>query len=384
MAFKYFPLSDTQVQVRKPAWDGLMNKEAFGWAAVMSCPKPDVDQISRHFPITEEIPLVGPVGSNPEWDNMIRKQIRSLHLNAMSVYEDDTYPAISIPRSIHGQSQCIAQIFGCDLIEQESEPGLYYPVPWIQSPKDIKRMKLRSIDGSLLGRAIEFAAYARAVTNSELAIRNPVMTGPIDSANYILGTMKLMQWIYDEPKALHELLEQITEIIIETITRLQTAAGGTLCPDHCTCLPCGYTINSEIRSLISLSMYNEFESPYLRRISKACGPYMIHSCGTWEQMLPVDMQDDNLVLIHFQTKEMDLKKVYDHTHGKLSMYVGESINLSDKYLWPCEADFYRYMMCAFPEVVPLSFSIKDMDSYLQVEEKCQGGTDGMFHWRIAV
>ena len=383
MDFCFFPLNDVQTSVRKPAWDGLSNRRSFGWAAIMGCPKPDIEQISESFMKAEEIPLTGPVGSRPEWDQIISKQVRDLHLGAMSRYEDDTFPAISIPRSIHGQSQCIAQVFGCDMIEQAAEPGLFYPVPWIQSPADLNKIKLRTVEESLIGKAIEFAQYARAVTNGALAVRNPVMTGPIDSANYILGTMKLMQWIYDEPRALHELLEQITNVMIEIIHKLQKAAGGELCPDHCGCLPRGFNLCSEVRSLLSASMFEEFEAPYLRRIGRQCGPYMIHSCGTWERTLPIDMQDENLMMVNFQTKEMNLKTVYEYTQGKLSMYVGESINLGERYLWPSETDFYRYLMSAFPAEVPLSFTIKDMNCYLQAQEELNGGTAGMFHWRIA-
>jgi len=354
----------------------------FGWAAIASCPKPDSAQIGGRFIKSEEIPLYGPAGSRPEWDASIRQQVRDLHISALSRYEDDAYPAINIPRSVHGQSQCIAELFGCELIEQVSEPGLFYPVPWIQKPADLARINLKPIESSLIGQAIEFAEYAYAVTKGELAIRNPVMTGPIDGANYILGTMQLMHWIYDEPEALHELLEQITRIIIDVVIRLNSKTDGTICPDHGSCLPRGFALCSEVRSLLSVSMYEEFESPYLRRIGKACGPYMIHSCGTWERMLPVDIKDENLVMVNFQTKEMNLKKVYDYTQGQLSLYVGESINLGDQYTWPCETDFYRHLMSAFPEAVPLSFSIKDMDKYLQAQEELHGGTAGMFRWRI--
>jgi hypothetical protein len=382
MSFGFFPLNDTQVKIRKPAWEGLAARRPFGWAAVMDCPKPDIEQLCNAFMSIDEIPLSAPSGSNLEWDAIIRKQVHDLHLSAMSRFEDDTYPAIGIPRSIHGQSQCIAQIFGCKMLEQAGEPGLYYPVPWIKKPGDLSRLRLRSIEESMIGRAIEFAEYARAVTGGALAIRNPVMTGPIDGANYILGTMLLMQWIYDEPKALHELLEQITEMIISIVHRLQEAAGGELCPDHCTCLPHGFALCSEVRSLLSAGMYEEFESPYLRRIGQKCGPYMIHSCGTWERVLPIDMKDENLMMVNFQTKEMDLEKVFEYTQGKLSLYVGESINLGERFLWPRETDFYRYLMSAFPKMVPLSFSIKNMDSYLQAQQELQGGTEGMFKWRF--
>jgi hypothetical protein len=382
MAFAYFPLNENQVQIRKRAWEGLMGKHPFGRAAIMNCPKPDLEQLSQNFTPADDIPLAGPAGSMPEWDDMIRRQICDLHLGAMSRYEDDSYPAINIPRIVHRGGQGFAEIFGCEIIGQGNDPNLFYPVPWIRNPSDLAKMKLRPPEDSWIGRAIEFAAYARAVTANSLAIRNPVMAGPIDNALLVLGTMQLMHWIYDEPAALHEFLEIITDVLIDVVHRLQNATGGALCPDHCWCLPHGFALCSEVRSLLSVSMFEEFEAPCLRRIGRECGPYMIHSCGTWERTLPIDMQDENLVLVNFQTKEMNLEKVYAYTQGRLSLYVGESINLGDRYLWPCETDFYRYLMTAFPEEVPLSFSIKDMYGYLQAQEETGGGTAGMFRWRI--
>lgn len=51
------------------------------------------------------------------------------------------------------------------------------------------------------------------------------------------------------------------------------------------------------------------------------------------------MDDPNLMLINFQTKEMNLKKVYEATRGNLSMLVGRSINLAEKYLSRTKSPF---------------------------------------------
>lgn len=378
MAFEFFALDSAQVQARSGAWEGLSNRRAFGWAAVNACPHPDLQEIDSLVPPLEEIPLTGPVGSMPEWDQIIRQQVRELHLHARSRYQDDSYPSLAIPRDVHGQSQGIAQLYGCTMVEQTTEPGLYYPEPWIQSPTDLAKLTRVPLEQCMTGRAIDFAAYAHEVTGGELAVRNPVTTGPIDSANYILGTMQLMQWIYDAPQALHDLLAQITESIVDIIHRLQAATGGMLCPDHCVCLPRGFALCSEVRHLLSADAYAEFEAPYLRSIGQQCGPYMIHSCGTWERMLPLDMTDDNLMMVHFQTREMNLKKVWEHTQGQLSLYVGPSVDLSETYTWPSETDFYRHLMSAFPQSVPLSFSIGNLQSYMTAQQELQGGTAGMF------
>ncbi|MEK9137750.1 MAG: uroporphyrinogen decarboxylase family protein, partial [Bacteroidota bacterium] len=43
----------------------------------------------------------------------------------------------------------------------------------------------------------------------------PVMTGPFDTVNYLLGTTTLMEWVYTEPLVVHGLLDKVTAVIIE-------------------------------------------------------------------------------------------------------------------------------------------------------------------------
>lgn len=381
MSFKYFPLTPYQVNKRKDAWEGLSHRRAFGRAAVVVYNRSDEDEISNTFIPEEEIPLVSLARSMPEWDKEIRKQVRALHVASLSKYQDDSFPALGIPRTVHGQSQTLAEIFGCRLIPQESEQDLFFPVPWIETASDVDRINLKPVEKCLYGKAIEFAKYAHEATNGELSIRNPVMTGPIDTANYILGTMRLMEWIYEEPEALHRLIEKITNVLIDIIKKLQAASGGKLCPDCSSCLPYGFALCSEVRHLISTEVYNEFESPYLRKIGRECGSYMFHSCGTWERMLEIDTADPNLMLINFQSKEMDLEKVYEITRGNLSLGIGISVSLAEKYLWPDDASFFRHLMTVFPEPVPIEFGIKDIEGYLAVQTEMKGGTSGMFRWK---
>lgn len=385
MEFKYYPLEGSETNRRKTAWEGLAKKQAFGRVAIcINGRVPDFIEIEPHIIPADEIPLQLPAGKYPEWDFNIRNQLRNLQFNALSNYQDDTFPAISIPRHIHGQSQGLAEAFGCSLIPQDPQEGLYYPVPSIHSIKDIDNLKIKPTDEILYGRSIEFAEYARLVTDGQLSVRNPVMTGPIDTANYILGTMKLMEWIYDEPDTLHRLLFMITDNLISTIWKLQAAVEECLCPDHSFCITKGFALCSEIRSLISSEAYNEFEAPYLKQIGEACGPFMIHSCGTWERTLNSVLENTKIMMINFQIKEMDIQKIITITKGNLSMKIGRSINLGEKYTWKDAASFFRHVIKNLPEVVPLEMDINtdDINTFINVQSELHGGKSGMFKWRL--
>ena len=376
MGFNYFTLSSEQLAKRKVVWDGLTGKKPFGRLAAYYMQHPDSEEVGHDIPPADEIPLTGPAGKMPEWDKAIKEQVRNLSIKALSQYQDDTFPALVIPVS-YGQSQALAEPFGCRLIPQETEKDLFMPVPWIESAPDVDRIKVAPIENGLYWNAIEFTKYALEVTDGQLSIRNPVMTGPIDTANYILGTMGLMEWIYEEPEALHKLLRMITEMLIDTIKKLQKSANYKLCPDTGKCVDMGFSLCSEIRHLISADVYKEFEAPYLRQIGKACGQYMFHSCGTWERMLETDLEDPNLMMANFQSKEMDLEQVYKITRGRLSISVKASADLHERYLWPDESSFFRYLLTVFPEPVPLEVHVVDAKSFVAVQSELNGGSFGM-------
>lgn len=378
MSFNYFPLTPKQVEKRKIAWDGLAEKKAFGRVAYCLMAYPDAEELKKEIIPEEQIPLAIQAENRPDWDIEIRKMIYWNMVDAFSRYPSDAYPSLLIPRPVHGQSQGLAEALGCTLVPQESEQGLYFPVPWIESAADVDKIKVKPIKDCLYGKAIEFAGYAYAACNGQLPVRNPVMTGPIDTANYVLGTMRLMEWVYEEPQALHKLLDIITEILISIIKALQKVTEGNLAPDHGNCLKSGFALCSEVRHLISAEIYNEFEAPYLRRIGQVCGKYVIHSCGTWERTLKTDMSDPNLMMVHFQCKEMDLGKVYEITGGRLSLSAASSINLDERYTWPDEKSFFTYVMSVLPEPIPLLLRINDISQFLEALKETGGGTSRMF------
>ena len=357
MAYNYFPLSANQVARRKTVWDGLSQKKPFGRPAIVYSNIWDWGQIEKEIQPADQIPLTGPTGKNPAWDKHIRAELRNMQIVAASRFQDDRFPHLSMPRHIHGESQGLAEIFGCKLLPQNKEGTFFYPVPSIESAADVDRLKLASLDDCLYLKTVEYAQYAIEVTDGQLYISNPVMTGPVDTANYILGSMRLMEWVYDEPKALHKLLQMITDVLITIIHRLQKATGNRLCPDSSFCMDTGYGLCSETRDLMSMESVREYESYYLRQIGDACGPYVFHGCGSWERTLPDVIADPNLMMINFQSKEMDLEKVRDLTNGKVSLSIGLSTGLDDRYIWPDEASFIKHLVSVFTQPVPIELAL---------------------------
>jgi len=139
-------------------------------------------------------------------------------------------PALDVPRFVHGQSQGICDIFGVSVSKQPD--GYYFVCPFEGGANAVDKIKPRPISESMYWGAVEWVRHARRATSGCFPFRNAVMCGPLDLANYLLGTTRLMEWLYTEPETVHRLLHKITDVIIDTVRALREAAGGTLHPLH--------------------------------------------------------------------------------------------------------------------------------------------------------
>ena len=379
--FSYYPLDAAEHARRTPIWEACIARRACGEAAVVLAGIPDWEECAAQVMPKEDIPLQKTPGSLPWLDGRIRGQLHYLHTIERSRCKGDTYPALEIPRNEYGQSQALAEIFGCRLTEVAAQPGLLHPEPYTQK-SEVLKIKPRPLKDCLYYKSIEFARYMHQAVGGEVAIHCPVLTGPMDTANYVLGTTRLMEWVYDEPEALHALLNMITDTLIEIILLYQQAVEGHTASFLVSCVNGGYLICSEVRHMISDDTHREFELPYLKRIGAACGPYAIHTCGCFERTLRSAMEDPNLFAADFQTKETDLVAAIAETRGQLTLNVRMSGHVGEEYLWPNDEGYYRHLMTDIVEPIPLNFAVYDIETYRRVQEAFGGGVSGMFRRRI--
>ena len=351
-------------------WDALWRNEPIGRIAVAVAPgKERLDEAGKacaDLPLPE--PDRKPAGWTDRWRESLLDEIAAIH--ARMQLPGDFCPAVNVPGFLHGQSQGICDLFGARV---EPRPdGLFFVHPLSTNAEGIEALSPRPIAESMYWGAVEWIRYARAATNGLLGFRNPVMTGPLDTANYLLGTMGLMEWMYGEPKALGRLLEKITDVIVRMIRALRDAAGGELYPETFYCMRGGFTLCSECRSLLSLEHYEQFEAPYLRRIGEEVGDYGIHSCGSWERTLPSGVDDPNLRAMHGQVRENDLDLLCRLSAGRMTLGIWHSENLSERYIWPDMMDFYAHVLATTPPGQPIETQVREDDVPFLNETHCHG------------
>jgi hypothetical protein len=312
--------------------------------------------------LVDDEPADHPGGWTPEWRESLVREVSCLL--AGKQLPGPWVPALNVPRFVHGQSQGICDLFGASVERQPD--GNFFVQPLAADAAAIDRIRPRAREESMYWGAVEWIRYARRVTRGRFEFRNPVMCGPLDLANYLLGTTRLMEWVYTEPATVHRLLDKTTGVIVDMFGAVKDAAAGNLHALHFGCIANLFDMCSECRSLVSAATFEEFDAPYLRRIGEAHGAYGIHSCGSWERTIEASLRDPNLKGMNGQVRENDLRELCKLADGRVVLSIGPSSDLDERYTWPDRAGFLEHVLQSVPPDQPVEIRIDEgeMDQYL--------------------
>lgn len=356
--------------VANPAWDMLWQKQSPGHLAVACMTSRErVERLKSTFRINlGKEPSTGQPRSEA-WREFLTE---NLYFNAAQMSLPGDYcPALDVPGFAHGESQGMCDLFGAKV--ELLPDGHHYVHPLPPVPQVIDELVSAPVASSQYWQAVEYIRYARTATRSTLPFHNPVMTGPLDTANYLLGTTTLLEWLYTEPETVHKLLEKITNVMIDFITAIRQATEGTLCSHHLRCVRGGFDVCSEMRSMISTQMYEQYEAPCLRRIGNTLGPFSAHSCGNWEGTIDSMLRDQNFRAMNGQIRENELASLCRLTAGRLTLSIGRSVDVHKRFLWPDRTTYYRHILETVPEGQPFELTLEAEEDIAQWSE---------LHWQI--
>jgi len=169
--------------------------------------------------------------------------------------------------------------------------------PLLKSPADVARLRLPdpNRDG-WMPRVL--AAIDYAVAQDDLPVGLTDMQGPLDTAGQLCGQAQLYQWMYTEPRLVHDLMSLITEAFIGWVKAQKQHIGEG--PDWSYGLQgafspgCGVWESDDDLVLVSAPLYREFVAPYVSRIFTAFGGGSIHFCGKGAYHLETFRQIDHL------------------------------------------------------------------------------------------
>lgn len=340
---------------RGKVWDTLWARQSIGRFAMAVTPAEAQMARAREacagLKLREDAAL--PSRWAPKWREHLLQDLGNI--SAQMEMPGDGFVGLSICRDFHGQSQGIADLFGARV---EAQPdGNYYVHPLPPDPVAVAALKPRPLEESLYWGAVEYVRYARQATGGMLPVRAPVMTGALDTANYLLGSTVVMEWVYTEPQALKALLATLTDTLARMQLALQEAAGGRLDPQLVWCMRGGPDICSELRAIISADIYEKFEAPCVRELGRRVGPLVVHSCGDWARTVPSACADPNVRAMNGGSREVDVAALCRLAAGRMTLSVYPSRNCHEHLLWPDNESFWNHVLETVPPTQPFELSL---------------------------
>jgi hypothetical protein len=216
--------------------------------------------------------------------SMLRYQAEKIRRH-LERYDDDYIPFL-FPWYGTG---VIPSALGAEIVFQpKMDPAVRGTV--VTSPEQVRRLSLPdpSKDG-LMPRVLETIRYFREHSDLPISFTDP--QGPFTTALTLAGPATLFVWLYEHPRAVHELMDFCTEAFIRWIKVQKAEIGderGRCCFPHGILLPERFGkvwLCDDDCGAVSPAHYREFVVPYNARVLREFGGGTLHFCGSAEHQI---------------------------------------------------------------------------------------------------
>ncbi|NOQ97703.1 MAG: hypothetical protein GQ561_06025 [Calditrichae bacterium] len=243
----------------------------------------------------------------------------------------------------------IASAFGCEVIWWENDFPAVKPV-MESKPDAVNELRAPRCDAGELSRILEYTRFFLVETKNHYPIRLTDIQGPLDNASLIMGHNDLMMAMLSNPRDVHVLMQQVTDLMISFIKAqrdLIYSYGAEFVPAlFQPWMPDGFgvSISNDDWVMISPEMHDEFHIPYLNQISEEFGGIYLHSCGNWSHQFSSLKKIHQLRGIEFGASEVPYREVLEYWNGKvvLSCRVGFNRDFTFKSM----SDFVKSILHA--------------------------------------
>ncbi len=225
----------------------------------------------------------------------------------------------------------IPSAFGCDIVWWDDDLPAVRPLI-DGDPEQVFDLPRPTITDGELGRILDFTRYFLEHTDARIPIRITDVQGPLDSAALIFGHNNFLMAMLTNPKAVHHLLQMVTDLTIEYVQAYRDLIhhyGGEFVPTiNYPWMPdgMGMQVAHDECVMISAKMHDEFAVPYLNQVSDAFGGVFIHSCGKWAHQIPSLRKVHNLLGLEFGASEAPYGPMLDAFGGKIALVMRVGLN----------------------------------------------------------
>jgi hypothetical protein len=268
-------------------------------------------------------------------------------IEGQAAMQGDFVPALCPTLGVIG----IPSAFGCDLIWWEKDFPAVRPLP-AEDPAFIRDLSLPGVRDGELGRILDYTTFFIEQTASTFPIRLADTQGPLDNAALIMGHNNLFLAMQTHPEEVHYLLGLVTDLIIrfaKTQRDIVRRAGAEFIPSMFQpWIPDGYglSVANDECVMISAEMHDEFNVPYLNRISEEFGGVYVHSCGNWIHQLSSLKKVVNLRGVEFGASETPIGAVVEALGGKSVIACRVGLNRDNRF--ESMVDFVSRIRKAYP------------------------------------
>ncbi len=213
--------------------------------------------------------------------------------------------------ALEGQSDLVPSIrpnLGCGVVlaclglEQE-----FYPdkMPWLHShltlaeaqKLDIDRVEIRGT----FARGIDMMKYFVETLGGRLSVYPMDTQGPFDLAHLLAGD-EIFLAMFDDPDAVHHLMEFCTALLEKLIRAMKQAIGEPLTVSHYQNLyskTFGIRICEDTTALLGPDQIAEFAMSYSRRLAEAFGGAYCHYCGRNDELTAAQLAEPAFKVLNF-------------------------------------------------------------------------------------
>lgn len=233
----------------------------------------------------------------------------------------------------------VSSAFGCQIqYPPKGDPVIDPRSRFVHTADDIKKLKIPNpAKDGLMPKVLEYMAYMKQ--NSFLPVGITDLQGPLATANQLMGLDKLIYLMVDEPPAVHELMDKVTEVLIQWVKKQKEVTGEAL--TECVGDQCVYTgrhagvwLSDDDAVLISPKLYREFVVPYNSRILKAFGGGCLHYCGVANHQIDNFLHTEGLRAINnsVMCKFAPFRELKSKMEGRVVLLAGELVPMDyDEY-----------------------------------------------------
>lgn len=240
---------------------------------------------AEDIPIITQTPCFFGFGSNPRpreyWEDpavMLAFQQDGYEAHLRHV-QDDAVPYF-MPWFGTG---VVASAFGCKMQEATGngdDPAVAEPA--VRTIQDLARLKLPDPESDgWMPRVLRFMEYG--VRHGEMPVGATDLNSPLCTAAQICGYDKLFCWMYEEPEAVHDLMDMVCEAFTGWVKLQREICGETHGQSHGLiggyCPGAGVWVSDDDMVSLSPPLYREFVAPRYQKIFETFGGGLLHWCG---------------------------------------------------------------------------------------------------------